>query len=489
MLDEYNALIKNEMWVLVSRPANVNIVRSMLLFKHKFHADGSLSRYKARHVAKGCSQQHVSRAWPIHQLDVKNAFLHGHFSETVYIHHPPGFANPVHPDYVCHLQRLLYGLKQAPGAWTPVDTESKLGPDGDPVSDSTLFVSICKILVSLVLKRIRWYVRGTLDHGLQLHVSTTTQLTPYTDADWAGCPVTRRSTSGYCVFLRDNLLSWSAKRQVTLSRSSAEAEYTGVANLVTETAWISNLLLELHAPLHTATLVYCDNVCAVYLSTNLIWTFLMIVVQLRQKKWFTDSFEGLYNVYYTKYGNPTTTESSSGGGGSSSRASHGNQVTSLLRRLKEHNNKKARSDPSLSSEYERYVHSDFVTHLQTTKFETFGVLGFWKVKETMFLVLSRMAMDILSVQATSVAFESTFLTSGRVLSIRRTRLTPASLKMYFEEEILDAGVQANEAIPLSDEEIAFDAASSESSMSGSGSRGEEAEVETNYGYDIYHDDY
>ncbi|GJU19888.1 60S ribosomal protein L23a [Tanacetum coccineum] len=143
------------------------------------------------------------------------------------------------------------------------------------------------------------------------------------------------------------------------------------------------------------------------------------------------------------------------------RASHGNQATTLLRRLKEHKNKKARSDPSLFSEYERYVHSDFVTMLQATKFETFDVLGFWKAKETMFLVRSRMAMDILSVQATSVASESAFSTSGRVLSIRRTRLTPASLEMYFEEEILDAEVQANEAIPLSDEEIALDAASSE----------------------------
>ncbi|GKE85183.1 ribonuclease H-like domain-containing protein [Tanacetum coccineum] len=72
--------------------------------------------------------------------------------------------------------------------------------------------------------------------ALQLHVSSTSQLTAYTDADWAGCPITRRSTSGYCVFLGDNLLSWSAKRHVTLSRSSAEAEYRGVANVVAETA-------------------------------------------------------------------------------------------------------------------------------------------------------------------------------------------------------------------------------------------------------------
>ncbi|GKB64991.1 ribonuclease H-like domain-containing protein [Tanacetum coccineum] len=178
---------------------------------------------------------------------------------------------------------------------TPVDTESKLGSNGDPVSDPTLYRSLAGALQYLTftrpdisyavqqiclymhdprdphfsaLKRILRYVRGTINHGLQLHVSSTSQLTTYTDADWASCPVTRRSTSGYCVFLGDNLLSWSAKRQVTLSRSSAEAEYQGVANVVAETAWLQNLLLELHAHLSTATLIYYDNVSAVYLSTN-----------------------------------------------------------------------------------------------------------------------------------------------------------------------------------------------------------------------------
>ncbi|GKD15806.1 ribonuclease H-like domain-containing protein [Tanacetum coccineum] len=115
MRDEYHALIKNKTWTLVPRPPDTNIVRCMWLFRHKYLADGTLSRYKARLVANGSTQLEgvdvdetfslvvksgtirtvlsiaASRHWPIHQLDVKNAFLHDDLSETVYMHQPPGF--------------------------------------------------------------------------------------------------------------------------------------------------------------------------------------------------------------------------------------------------------------------------------------------------------------------------------------------------------------------------------------------------------------
>jgi hypothetical protein len=73
------------------------------------------------------------------------------------------------------------------------------------------------------LERILRYICGTLDLGLLLRPSTTTDLVVYTDADWAGCPDTRRSTSGNAAFLGDKLISWLSKRQNTVSRSSAEA--------------------------------------------------------------------------------------------------------------------------------------------------------------------------------------------------------------------------------------------------------------------------
>ncbi|GKB88931.1 ribonuclease H-like domain-containing protein [Tanacetum coccineum] len=250
MVDEYNALISNRTWALVPSSCNVYIVFDS---NQGIDYDETFSPVVKPATIRTVLSLVVTRDWPIHQLDVKNAFLHGQLSETVYMYQPPGFVDSAHPDYSKFVEEILERahMQHCNPCKTPVDTESKLGSDGDP----TLYRSLAGAL-------------QTIHHGLQLHVSSTSQLTAYTDVDWAGCPVTRRSTSGYCVFLGDNLLSWSAKRQVTLSRSSAEAEYRGVANVVAETAWIRNLLLELHTPLSTATLVYCDNVSAVYLSTN-----------------------------------------------------------------------------------------------------------------------------------------------------------------------------------------------------------------------------
>jgi hypothetical protein len=145
---------------------------------------------------------------------------------------------------------------------TPVDLQVKLaGDSGPPVEDTSLFRSIAGALQYLiftwpdiayavqqiclhmhdprephltVMKRIMRYLQGTPDYYLFLCHSSRSDLVVYTDADWAGCPDTYRSTSGYAVFLGDNLVSWSAKPQTIVSRSSAEAEYRSIANGVAE---------------------------------------------------------------------------------------------------------------------------------------------------------------------------------------------------------------------------------------------------------------
>nr|GEX99288.1 ribonuclease H-like domain-containing protein [Tanacetum cinerariifolium] len=227
MLDENNALIKNGTWILVPKPAGVNMIRSMWLFKHKFNANGTLSRYKARFI------------FILEQLGPEGVAVQ---DPTLYRSLAGGlqYLTFTRPDLSYVVQQICLYMHNP---WEPHFA---------------------------TLKRILRYVRGTVDFGLQLYASATTSLVGYTDDDWAGCPSTRHSTSEYCVFLGENLLSWSSKRQHTISRSSAEAEYRGVANVVAETAWLCNLLRELHSPLSTATLVYCDNVIVVYLSANLV---------------------------------------------------------------------------------------------------------------------------------------------------------------------------------------------------------------------------
>ncbi|GJT08536.1 ribonuclease H-like domain-containing protein [Tanacetum coccineum] len=235
MCDEYHALIKNNTWTLVPRPTNINIVRCMWLFHHKYHADVTLSRYKARIVANG------------------------------YMHQPPGFWDSAHPDYKKYAVEILERAHMVNynSSRTPVDTESKLGGDSDSVSDPTLYRSLAGSLQYLTftrpnisyvvqqvclymhdprephlsaLQRILRYVSGTLDYGLQLFSSSTTDLVAYFDADWAGCPTTR--------------------------------QYHGVANAVVETCWLRNLLLELHSPLSSATLVYCDNIRVLHVPSR-----------------------------------------------------------------------------------------------------------------------------------------------------------------------------------------------------------------------------
>ncbi|GJU60711.1 ribonuclease H-like domain-containing protein [Tanacetum coccineum] len=266
-------------------------MRCMWLFCHKHLAYGTLSRYKAHLVENGSTQVEgvdvdetfsqvvkpgtiqtvlsvaASQHWPIHQLDVKNAFLHGDLSEIIYMYQPSGFRDSAHPDYVDDivLTASSEGLLQwIIGSLHQEFAMTNLGP-------LNYFLGISVTRDSSVLQVLQYltFTRPNISYAVQqLFSSSTTDLVAYSDADWAGCPTTRRSTSEYYVFLGNNLLSWSAKRQPTLSRSNAEAEYRGVANVVAETCWLRNLLCELHTPLSSTTLFYCDNVSVVYLSSN-----------------------------------------------------------------------------------------------------------------------------------------------------------------------------------------------------------------------------
>nr|GEZ44263.1 ribonuclease H-like domain-containing protein [Tanacetum cinerariifolium] len=218
------------------RPACVNMVRSIWLFKHKFHADGTLRRYKARLVANGSSQQvgvdfdqtfsPVVNRPPFARSLALSCLFAGYATRAEFDHsccdsslfiYRQGFQVAYFLIYVddiiltascpALLQQIIGSLNNEfditdLGALnyfldisadrTP--TDSKLGPEGVPIQDPTLYRSLAGGLQEphfAALKRILRYVRGTVDFGLQLYVSATTSLVGYTDADWAGYPSTR----------------------------------------------------------------------------------------------------------------------------------------------------------------------------------------------------------------------------------------------------------------------------------------------------------
>ena len=141
MKEELRALEKNKTWELVKLPMGKRAVGCKWVFTVKQTPEGKVDRYKARLVAKGYSQTYgidydetfapvakmstvriliscaVNFGWPLHQLDVKNAFLHGDLQEEVYMEIPPGFGNSQTVGKVCRLKKSLYGLKQSPRAW------------------------------------------------------------------------------------------------------------------------------------------------------------------------------------------------------------------------------------------------------------------------------------------------------------------------------------------------------------------------------------
>jgi hypothetical protein len=121
------------------------------------------------------------------------------------------------------------------------------------------------------VKRILRYLKSTFHHHLYIHKSSSTNLTAYSESDWAGCPDDRRSTSGYCIFLGRNLISWSSKKQPTLSRSSTESEYKALANTSAELIWLQSLFGELGVSLSRPPILHCDNIGATDLRSNPIF--------------------------------------------------------------------------------------------------------------------------------------------------------------------------------------------------------------------------
>ncbi|KAI0523953.1 hypothetical protein KFK09_003317 [Dendrobium nobile] len=424
MADEFFALQKQGTWTLVPVPTNAPILGSKWTYRTKCNSDGSIARFKARLVAQGNIQEYgldysdtfspvaklptirilfvvaLFYQWPVQQLDVSNAFLHGNLTDTVYMRQPKGFEDASQPDHVCLLRKAIYGLKQASHQWYSTFTNyllslgfkhsqadqslltkykgntqiyllvyvddilltgndpsaisellkqlqtmftmKNLGPashflgikietyllsqssyaqsilqiadltlcnpvanpsctkissqisNDKPCFDHTTYRQLIGSLQYLtltrpdiafavntlsqhmrereaththLLKRLLRYIKGTIDLGIPITRSNLI-LRTYSEADWAADPITRKSVSGHCTFLGDTIVSWTVKKQSTVSRSSTESEYRALAAATADTLWIKRLLFDFHI-LHTTPVdIFCDNTSAIALANN-----------------------------------------------------------------------------------------------------------------------------------------------------------------------------------------------------------------------------
>lgn len=188
------------------------------------------------------------------------------------------------------------GLSDSKIASTPLEANLHLtATDGELLSNATLYRQLVGSLIYLTVTRpdiahavhlvsqfmstprsthyaavlrILRYVKGTLFHGLHFSSKSSLELRAYSDADWAGDPTDRRSTTGFCFFLGDSLISWRSKKQTLVARSSTEAEYRALADTTQELLWLRWLLQDMGVSHSGATVLHCDNRSAILIAHN-----------------------------------------------------------------------------------------------------------------------------------------------------------------------------------------------------------------------------
>ncbi|KAJ9545106.1 hypothetical protein OSB04_024813 [Centaurea solstitialis] len=250
MQEELLQFKRNKVYRLVPRRQDKSIIKTKWIFRNKKDESGLIVRNKARLVAKGYSQQegidYDETFAPVARIEAIQIFLAyaAHKNIKVYIEQPEGFVDSDFPDHVCILDKALYGLKQAPRAWFQANPkESHLA----------------------AVKRILRYLKGTPELGLWYLKDSSFELISFTDADYGGCKLDRKSTYGSCQFLGDKLVSWISKQQYCVSTSAAEAEYVAAASCCSQVLWMKTHLLDYDYKLKRVP-IYCDSESAIAIT-------------------------------------------------------------------------------------------------------------------------------------------------------------------------------------------------------------------------------
>ncbi|PRQ17191.1 putative RNA-directed DNA polymerase [Rosa chinensis] len=187
------------------------------------------------------------------------------------------------------------GMKESKPARTPLSSRLKIDVEGEPLSDICVYQRLVGKLIYLtitrpdityavslvsqfmhsptthhlqIVKRILRYLKGTVDRGIIMKNNGHFNLVGYSDSDWAGNSIDRKSTTGYCTFIGGNLVTWKSKKQTVVARSSAEAEYRAMASIACELIWLKTLLGDLGIICPTPITLHCDNQAAMHIAAN-----------------------------------------------------------------------------------------------------------------------------------------------------------------------------------------------------------------------------
>nr|GEU45145.1 hypothetical protein [Tanacetum cinerariifolium] len=254
------------------------------------------------------------KSFSVFQMDVKTAFLHGSLKEDMYVCQPEGFIDVAHPSHVYKLKKALYGLKQAPRAWyDEFSTFLIQNHFFKGTIDPTLFIRrfhddilVVHVYVDDIIfdadyagckdtfkstfygaqflgeklakpaekhlkevKRIFCYLRGTVNMGLWYSKDSGFELTGFSDADYAGCKDTFKSTFYGAQFLGEKLVSWSSKKQECKALSTAEAEYMSLSACCAQVLWMRTQLTDYGFHFNKIP-IYCDSKSSVAISCNLV---------------------------------------------------------------------------------------------------------------------------------------------------------------------------------------------------------------------------
>nr|GEV78238.1 putative ribonuclease H-like domain-containing protein [Tanacetum cinerariifolium] len=237
-----------KVWRLVDLPKGKHVNRTKWVYKNKKDKRGIVVRNKARLVAQGYTKEEgidydkvftsVARieairiflayalfiGFIVYQMDVKSAFLYGTIEEEVYVCQPSGFEYPHFPNKVYKVEKALYGLHQAPRAWI----------NAQEVPDE--FYGGAYFLLRVASHRIFRYLKGQPKLGLWYPRDSPFDLKAFSDSDYAGASLDRKSTTRGCQFLRKRLILWQCKKQKLVANSTTEAEYVAVVMNWNETA-------------------------------------------------------------------------------------------------------------------------------------------------------------------------------------------------------------------------------------------------------------